>query len=107
MFAPLTWSGSFFYFEIRLTDHGGATSQRRLGSLVEVVGGDHAPVGHLEARVHIDAAGHQHAAVSVDGFHPAGNDEVLPNLSEKIRIKKKKKKQKERLLLLLQQQTLS
>lgn len=63
-----------------LTDHGGSSGQRRLGALVEVVGGRHASVGHLEARVHVDAARHQHAAVGVDGFDAAGHDEVLPDL---------------------------
>lgn len=71
----------------RLTDHGGASGQCGLGALVEVIGGCHASIRHLETRVHIDAARHQHAAVGVDGFDPAGHDEVFPNLSEEENVK--------------------
>ena len=70
-----------------LTDHGGASGQRGLGALVEVVGGRHSSIRHLEARVHVDAARHQHAAVRVDGFHPAGHDEIFPNLSEEKNVR--------------------
>ena len=64
------------------TDHGGSPCQGGSGALVEVIGRGHAPVGHLEARVHIDAPWDHHAAVGVDDLHPAGNDQVLPNLPE-------------------------
>lgn len=66
---------------MELTDHGGASRQRCLGALVKVVRRRHTAIWHLETRVHIDAARHQHAPMGVDGFHPAGHNEVLPNLS--------------------------
>lgn len=66
---------------MQLTDHGGASSQRCLGALVEVIRRRHATIWHLETRVHIDAAWHQHATVGVNGFHPTGHNEVFPNLS--------------------------
>lgn len=76
----------------RLTDHGGASCQRRPRALVEVVSRRHASVGHLETRVHIDAAGHQHASVGVDGFDAAWHNEVFSNLSETTQGNKKRKK---------------
>lgn len=66
----------------QLTDHGGASGQRRLGALVEVISGGHAPIGHLETSVHIDATGHQHPTMGIDGFYPTGHNEVFPDLSE-------------------------
>lgn len=75
------------YSAEQLTDHGGASAQCSLGALVEVVGGRHASVGHLETRVHVDATRHQHATVGVDGFHPAGHDEIFPNLSEEKNVR--------------------
>lgn len=70
-----------------LTDHGGASSQCGLGTLVKVIGGRHASIRHLETCVYINAARHQHAAVGVDGFDPAGHDEVFPDLSEEENAK--------------------
>lgn len=66
---------------VELTDHGGASCQRCLGALVEVIRRCHAAIWHLETRVYIDAAWHQHATVGIDGFHPTWHDEVFPNLS--------------------------
>lgn len=75
-----------------LTNHGGAAGERSLGALVEVIGRRHTSIRHLEARVHIDATWHQHAAVGIDGFYPTGHDEVFPNLSGEESERNNKKK---------------
>lgn len=62
------------------TDHGGSSSQRSAGALVEVICRSHAPVRHLEACVHINATWHHHTPMSIDGFHPTGNYQIFSNL---------------------------
>lgn len=68
------------YIPLRLTDHGGSSCHSRPGALVKVVGCRHASVRHLKASVDVDTARHHHAAMSIDGLHPAWDDQVLPNL---------------------------
>lgn len=86
-------------FNLERTDHGGASSKRGTGALVEVVSGRHAPVRHLEASVNIDATWDQHTAVSINGLHPTRNNEVLPDLPEEgveERGRKREKRRKKR-----------
>lgn len=64
------------------TDHGGSSSQRSAGALVEVICRSHAPVRHLEACVHINATWHHHTPMGIDGFHPTGHYQTFSNLPE-------------------------
>lgn len=63
-----------------LTDHRCSPSQSGLGPLREVVHGRGSTVRHLEVGVDVDATGDDHLPVGLDGFHPAGNDEVVSDL---------------------------
>lgn len=64
------------------TDHSGAPSESSTSALVEIISSCHAPVRHLEAGVHINTTRDQHPAMGINGLHPTGNNEVLPNLPE-------------------------
>lgn len=63
-----------------LTDHGGATSQRCFGSLEEVVSRHHPIAWFLEAGVDINAPWYYHPAMSLNGLHTTGHNEILTNL---------------------------
>lgn len=51
--------------------------------MVEVIGRVHAQVSGLQAGVDIDATGDDDVSVGIHSLHPAGHNEVLPDLPEK------------------------
>lgn len=54
--------------------------------MVEVISRVHAQVSCLQAGVDIYATGDDNVSVGIHSLHPAGDNEVLPNLPVKSRI---------------------
>lgn len=68
--------------ECECSNHGGASGQRGLGPLVEVVDGGGAHKGELHVRMGIDTAGQDELAGGIDDSRTRGCLETLADLSE-------------------------